>query len=893
MRMRLPNRPGPGLTSIACATALLAGVLTTPSLAAPAATEGTPAPQPPAAEPAMKTFDPALKAAAEEAVEAEAAARKELDGLKAAAAKAEEEARTARARAVTAAAEAAVKRKAAEATGGVAGAAARAEAAAAEARAASLDKAADSAAAKAASARKALADGQTAVAVATAKTMKARAEAEAATSCPSAVPAYVLTARKSANGAPAGSTITRHVDWDPQNTEYGHIFDTEESGELGTGVVAFSGGGTRLLTVDGAEGGTVLRSYRDRTAQGGGLLTPEYGFPGETHAVWNGARNMWADAQGRIVRIDASGTLNVLVVERQKGSTTQAKLTRAAQLPATDAELTELNRSTRVWAAGDTVYGLLDGTIRSWAYAVKDGSVTLTPAGSTVRTDLTDVADMWSPAPGVVHVAAESGIVRKYAHSPLRVVDGDIASDISDAFAGTAACLSPADENEAPYFGTKPEVTEDPVVEPTAPEPEPDPTGPARVSGRFTLGDGSPAAGLDVDITAVVPTGTEGENLQDPRLGTVTTGADGTWSLTLPEKLPVDVQTAADANSGALNVTATTVGRTPSGVAMVGVDHLTAAPPEPQTGKASRFAMLASEPDGHSTELVPLLDENAPENNLPEPTTEEQARSDAARSENETVQENSPAPRWQNDRGPSEIGFNPFLVKGRDVSSEKVARYGGACHWTYTNGKKHHAYTTVGEAHAGWDSKATFEYERKVSNKIDSAISTNGKWKLSGGITVGTSSSALSGYTAKGPHFAKEWRIPIQYQERTHYYICAPGGTRSKYKELRAVKYSVPSGWKTGTYGKDVRHFDGAKAYDNSKKAYRAVVEKGSYFGLSRGKSMEWKKAASVAGISLGSTLTYDTNHTQKITAGNKKGVHRIWGRSDKVTGKPGVFYSR
>ncbi|NEE17673.1 hypothetical protein G3M58_65830, partial [Streptomyces sp. SID7499] len=73
----------------------------------------------------------------------------------------------------------------------------------------------------------------------------------------------------------------------------------------------------------------------------------------------------------------------------------------------------------------------------------------------------------------------------------------------------------------------------------------------------------------------------------------------------------------------------------------------------------------------------------------------------------------------------------------------------------------------------------------------------------------------------------------------------------------------------------------------------RAYVTAGSYFQLSKNSSIKWSGAVSAFGVSLGGSTTYDKDHRQRITAGNRtNSKHYIWGAKDRVSGKPGVFYS-
>ncbi|WP_326681694.1 hypothetical protein [Streptomyces sp. NBC_01237] len=71
------------------------------------------------------------------------------------------------------------------------------------------------------------------------------------------------------------------------------------------------------------------------------------------------------------------------------------------------------------------------------------------------------------------------------------------------------------------------------------------------------------------------------------------------------------------------------------------------------------------------------------------------------------------------------------------------------------------------------------------------------------------------------------------------------------------------------------------------------VEAAGSYFQISKNKSVKWSGAVSAFGVSLGGSTSYDKDHRQRITAGNLKHMkHYIWGAKDGASGKPGVFCS-
>ncbi|MER5586532.1 hypothetical protein ABT090_33520 [Streptomyces asoensis] len=715
--------------------------------------------------------------------------------------------------------------------------------------------------------------------------------AEAADSCMSAIPTY----RLATSGFPVPKRqLTRYVDWDPKNQE--QVFNTEKSASIPRLQNVFSGGGTRLFMSSKGVGYPyydILQSFRDKSETGGSLLTPEYTYQQRSGQNWEKYTRIWADAQGRVVNFDESGNLNVYVEQFPDGTPASARMSRLAQSLASTPAVTELGKSQVVWPAGTKVYGLLNGIIRSWDYSAALNTITLGPTaqGTVEAAGLSDAVSAWSPAPGTVYTQTAAGDVKKYAGSPLQLVNSDVATGLTGSmFAGAASCLSDAAEPQG-YFGQKVDDTGLPEVS-GVPDPDPAPSLPDVISGKFTLGDGSPAAGLDVVIEADVPVSAEGTDFPD--LGTARTAADGTWSLTLPENLPPAVQQAAETNGGALNVTATTMAVTTSGVQMVGVDHRTAAPEETDTGQRTSFASAASSTSAHSIELIPILDSSDSQNNLPEPTEDQKNSTYAAQVDKETVYSDTEDPQWQSDRGTLAAGYNPYIINGVNVSSQQVTPYAsGTCSWTtWPSGSPTYSYTTVGEAHAYTDAKASFDYESKVSSTVDVAISYGSSWKISGERSVANSSGALSGFPAKGPYWAKQWRIPLEYQKQKRVYMCGGVQKGSQYR-IVPIRYTIPAGWYAGTYGKDVRQLDGPTRYAASNPEYRSKVAAGAYVGVSRGKSVKWKGAATPFGISLGGSIQYDSNHVQKVIAGTKSGVvHRVWGLYDKVSGRPGVIYS-
>ncbi|WP_433114004.1 hypothetical protein [Streptomyces lavendofoliae] len=685
------------------------------------------------------------------------------------------------------------------------------------------------------------------------------------------------------------------MDWDPASAE-GSFFSAEKSAKMDFGTRAFSGGGGRIfVTGEPSTGGEYgLKSYQDKSESGGSLLSPEYSF--ELRVGQNFAKSMhiWSDRNGRVVNVDSAGAVNVYVTQFPDGTPASARMSRLAQLPADDPAAVELRKSTKVWAAGDKIYGLLNGTIRSWDYSAALNTVTLgpSPTGTAVLSGLSDTVSAWSPAPGVFNTRTADGTVRRLAGTPAALVDDDVAVGLKgSAFADTASCLSSAGD-EKPSFGAPVDDSAVPPV-PTAPAPSEPPTGPEVVSGRFLLPNGNPAVGMKVLVEAADLLPEDGTETNLPDLGTATTDANGNWSLTLPDTLPAAVQTAVDNNGGALNVTATTLATTESGVTLVGTNNMTAAPKDPNTGARSAFAATASEASPPTAELLPAEGEDSVST---DPTPEQEQTTHAARVEAEPRYDavSQATPLWQNDRASSAESYNPYLVDGVDVRSQQVTPRVDTCSPISRVISRQISYTVAGESHAYWDAAGNIEYTSKLSNSIDVGYSMSGKfWKVSGSTSITSSASGVSGFSWRGPYFAKQWKVPIEYNKIRKVTSCGGIEVTDPYYEIRPSKFKIPAGGAPGAFGKDARHLDGPARYAASNPRYRSYLTPTATWAIEVGKSVKFAGAAEVFGVSLGGSVIYDRNHRQNIRAGGRTArKHYIWGYSAPPGAHMGVIYS-
>ncbi|MFE6520884.1 hypothetical protein [Streptomyces sp. NPDC057794] len=701
------------------------------------------------------------------------------------------------------------------------------------------------------------------------------------------VPTYVWEPATTNNIA-AKRVLRQYMEWGPKSPDAA-LLDTLNTASVPMTSKVFTGGGDGLL-YEATIGGQV-KAYKDKTATGGDLLTPV-----KTYSLnWSSAKRILTNGQWFLV-FASDGTMDVY--KQSSPATGDGTLTRVVN--GTKSSITTaISAADDAWMVNSTVQWLKDGTVQQSSLLPVNlvTGPTVRLSGTTEITIGVDATQAWAPGPGAVSTQTvtddpdTTGQVRTYTTGPWTQVDDDVrAGIVGDIMADAGPCLTDPDPSVAPYFGTPPDdtgdaVTGDPAGDTIAP--------PSRtVTGTFTLGNGQPAPGLPVTVTAPdVGIDAAGETKQTV-VGTTTTGPDGSWSVTLPEALPASVQQVKDDNGGVLNLEAVAMGTTTSGVKMLAVDTLSAI-----TDQAAVDTSIAGPDNGHSVKLIPNTVDA--EGNLKDTfaaSTESQTY--AAKVENSPAVVDGEDPQWQSDTATLPADYDPYLVDGRNVAAESVrppvAPMGsGSCDTIRIPISSKIKYTVVGEAHAGWDAKATFEYESSMNTSVETAIKSNGDWTLGGSKEVSHSVSISVGYTNKGPHYAKQYKVPIEYVKIKNQYICS-GSVRSTWYKIEAKRYKAPAGGALGKVGKDVSGKDGSANFNRSKKAHRNYVERGGNAQLSRGKSIKFGGAVSFYGVSMGAKTGYDSNHKQKITAGNKSGKHWVWGKNGSISsGKAGVFYSK
>ncbi|MEV8548101.1 hypothetical protein [Streptomyces sp. NPDC051572] len=415
-------------------------------------------------------------------------------------------------------------------------------------------------------------------------------------------------------------------------------------------------------------------------------------------------------------------------------------------------------------------------------------------------------------------------------------------------------------------------------------------TGAATVAGTFTNAAGTPQQNLSVSVTAIDGAPDDGSEAQEPVVGTTTTGTDGTWSLTLPDPLPSTLQALADANGGVLNLAATAGGSASDGTFLIGTDFLSAGVAHGSASTAAS-AEVRADTTAHTT---PMYADTVTTDVDNAPTDAQVALSAAQRVENDpgnVTEDNTDLPTWQSATGGIST-MSADTVNGTDYSSATATPTLASCATSAQTLHTKIIYTTVGEAHAYYDSKASFDYTDTMASTISIAVSINqSKWTLSGESSQTSSIGHSTGFSGKGPYFAKRWRIPILYKYQRAHTTCGRQTSNAYYRIIPAG-YKIPAGGAVGSYGKDVRSKDGYSGYINSNSKWRGYVAPGSYFGLVKGNTQNESGGVAVWGVGLKVTSTYDSKHIQKIEAGNSHIEHDIWGAHGPLDGKPGVFYS-
>ncbi|MEV7814396.1 hypothetical protein AB0P05_27285 [Streptomyces flaveolus] len=323
----------------------------------------------------------------------------------------------------------------------------------------------------------------------------------AADTCQSGVATYVL--ESAGGGGPVNTsqprTLRKYLDWAPQSAD-GTLMDTDVTATVpGTSKLFAAGSGIIYeVTKD-----NTLKAYKDNSAAGGSLLTLIKTY----NLDWTDVKRVWSNGS-RIFAQDSKG--GVTVYKQSAPATGDGTISKVGVIPDSN-NLTEVTHAASVWMVGSTLYTLDGGKVAHRTYTEIKGPGTITTAipslgdASTDITGLVDAAAGWSPGPGAFNTVTTatdySGIVRKYTGSSPALANDDLAEGVfGQVMADTASCLT-TPTGDKPAFGEAPESagTEAPATAPEDPAPQDTRT----VSGKFTLGNGQGAPGLQVAVTAL------------------------------------------------------------------------------------------------------------------------------------------------------------------------------------------------------------------------------------------------------------------------------------------------------------------------------------------------------------------------------------------------------
>ena len=222
--------------------------------------------------------------------------------------------------------------------------------------------------------------------------------------------------------------------------------------------------------------------------------------------------------------------------------------------------------------------------------------------------------------------------------------------------------------------------------------------------------------------------------------------------------------------------------------------------------------------------------------------------------------------------------------------------YGGYFCYVYNNTSKTSiAYTTVGEAHAYWDARASFTFSSSLSNSIKVEASTDGvHWSGSGSVTLESQIGRATGFSNQGPYFGRQFQVPIKYQWIRTTYKCLPsmGIGRSYY----SVSYQIPPArlldpgrrrrQPLRQLRRRQRRLLGAGWHPTRPTA--PSCQPNTYWAMTWGRSITYGAGVTVFGVGIASQTIYNSSHQQRIDAGTFPGGDaRHLGRTRKSQWQP------
>lgn len=374
---------------------------------------------------------------------------------------------------------------------------------------------------------------------------------------------------------------------------------------------------------------------------------------------------------------------------------------------------------------------------------------------------------------------------------------------------------------------------------------------PGKRQGRLVTPAGAPLVGAQVNFYNSAESGR-----QWLVLGTVTTDADGFW--TLPKlRIGEHDRALAKNNSGVMNVEATAPSASGGFAAMTG------------------FSVSISDAE--------LLD----------------AAVDSGAIQDMVVFGPVGTPAV----GPSTLSQTPTVAGANRRSA--VAFAGGfprqvgdkdGCYYSGQGTKvlidKQTKYSAVMEGHRSRDSFSSVDYDQTAGTTFSQGISlSRSGFSVSGSTYVGNSIGFSTGYSRRS--YSRQWKVPIEYR-KYEYWVC--GLVNGNYQKVRfqssliqAYRYKVPKGGYVGVTGADVSGLDNWYGYKDA--PYRAKLKRNTTFSLTQGKASKYSVSVSLWGYNFSSETSLSSSRKQSIAAGGKKQAHYIFGWKP-IGPKMKVFYA-
>jgi len=273
---------------------------------------------------------------------------------------------------------------------------------------------------------------------------------------------------------------------------------------------------------------------------------------------------------------------------------------------------------------------------------------------------------------------------------------------------------------------------------------------PGVITGTVVSPSGQPVAGASVSIySSDVPT-SDPASWTPSVIGTVTTDANGIWSLAVPSysALPADAQAAADSNGGWLNLDASaaayaTVGATTYNEgadagrsAWVGTSAQPSGPVKVATSDTGLPVMTVT-PDQAD---LSYLDTDAAENSMPgyqnSPTLTDSNNAIIGNPANAYLTPPTDSYGYQSIAGPDN-NYNPYqAADGTDLSTVPVTGSSNSGCGSFHPGDvyrrfdyqiwKKHRYTIIGEYHVNWDGTGGLSYDQGATSSIGVDVSADG-----------------------------------------------------------------------------------------------------------------------------------------------------------------------